>query len=207
MKKGLESLREAIMKDAKEGQNCFNEGGCNHEFYRTVPQTNPALVKMGMKEACIKVSKCGHKYCDKFKWIIDRANHYAEKTGKTMEEILEIWETDRTYWYMNYYQDAKQPELTGDNIIMFDDWIKELKKRFGDDAKQWKFKCPSCSGVQTCQDFIDMKIESPEDKVYFSCIGRYVEGRGCDWTLGGLFQIHKQTVIKDGRAVPVFEMA
>jgi len=34
--------------------------------------------------------------------------HYAAKSGKTAEEVLKIWETDRTYWYMNYYQEDNQ---------------------------------------------------------------------------------------------------
>jgi hypothetical protein len=206
-KKGLESFTNAVMKDCHQYNNCFNENGCNHEFTRIVPETNPALLEMGFKQCCIRVSKCSHKYCDKYKWVIERAKHYAEKTGKTFEEILEVWENDRTYWYMNYYQECNQPLLEGDSIIMYDDWIKELKHRFGDDAKKWAFVCPACGNIQTCQDFIDLKIESPESKVYFNCIGRYTKTSGCDWSIGGLLKINKQTVIKDGKAFPVFEMA
>ena len=44
----------------------FNEGGCN----------NPDC-------------KCFHKYCDKFKWIIERVNHYAEKLNIPASEILD----------------------------------------------------------------------------------------------------------------------
>lgn len=109
MKTGLESLKEAVQKDAREGNNCFNENGCDHEFYRMVPQENKALIEMGFTTACVRVSKCGHKYCDKYKWVLDRAKHYAEKTGRTTEEILQAWESKRTYWYMNYYQECNQP--------------------------------------------------------------------------------------------------
>lgn len=109
MKKGIESLKNAVINDCEEGENCFNENGCNHEFYRTVPETNPGLISMGIKTCCKHISKCSQKYCDKYKWVIDRAKYYAEKTGKTYEEIIEIWEENRTYWYMGYYQDCNQP--------------------------------------------------------------------------------------------------
>ena len=109
MKKGLESLKAAVLYDTESGENCFNQNGCDHEFTRIVPQDNPSLLEMGFKTSCIRVSKCSHKYCDKYKWVIDRAKHYAEKTGKKYEEIIDIWESNRTYWYMNYYQDCNQP--------------------------------------------------------------------------------------------------
>lgn len=207
MKKGIESLREAVMKDAGEGNNCFNSNGCDHEFTRMVPQENQALLEMGITQSCRKVSKCSHKYCDKLTWVIDRAKHYAEKTNKTWEEVLEIWETKRTYWYMNYYQEANQPLLTSDTIFEYDKWIEELRSRFGTDAKNWAFKCPSCGNIQTAKDFIDNNVEDPQNKVFYNCIGRYVKGIGCDWTLGGLFQINKVSVLKDAQVIPVFEMA
>lgn len=89
-----------------------------------------------------------------------------------------------------------------------DEWLKEGENRFGADRREWKFKCPQCGGIQSAQDFIDAGVESPESKFYFSCIGRWVDGRGCDWTLGGLFQIHEAEVItNDGEICPVFEFA
>lgn len=109
MKKGIESLKKAVLYDTEKGQNCFNENGCNHEFYRMLPEDNPLLTKMGFNEKCVCVSKCFHKYCDKYKWVIERAKHYSEKTGKPYEEIIEIWESNRTYWYMNYYQEYNMP--------------------------------------------------------------------------------------------------
>jgi hypothetical protein len=208
MEKGIDSLREAVINDCKKGQDCFNENGCDHEFYRTLPQDNPKLIEMGMTKKCCHISKCSHKYCDKYKWTIERAKHYAEKTGKTYLQILEIWEKTRSYWYESFYQECNQPLLEGDNIIFYDDWIKQLEERFGKDPKKWAFVCPACGHVQTAQDFIDNKIEDFETKVYFSCIGRYInKTHGCDWTLGGLLKINKMSVIKDGQAHPVFEMA
>lgn len=89
MSKGYESLVNKVKIDCDEGEGCFNPNGCDQKFRRSI--------------------KCSHKYCDKFKWIIDRAKHYAEKTGLNWEDILDSWEEDCNYWYMNYYQEAKQP--------------------------------------------------------------------------------------------------
>jgi len=179
--KGIESLQESVKKDC-EKSNCFNENGCN-----------------------VKNSKCGHSYCDKYKWIIDRAKHYAEKTGKTFEEILTIWETDRNYWYMNYYQDCYQPLIKDGSTIMYDDWISKLTERFGDRANL-TFICPSCGHKQSVKDFENIGEEG--GAACFNCIGRYKKNLGgCDWSLGGLISLHKTSVIKDGKAHPVFEMA
>lgn len=112
MQKGIETLKAAVMKDTIGGENCFNEKGCDHEFHRIVPEENQRLVAMGFKTACLCVSKCFHKYCDTYKWVVDRAAHYSEKTGIPVEDIIRVWEENRSYSYMNYYQDCNFP-LTG----------------------------------------------------------------------------------------------
>lgn len=205
IKKGIESLRASVIHDCTGGQNCFNEKGCDHEFQRMVPQDNPELLKMGMKRSCISVSKCFHKYCDKYKWVLDRAAHYAEKCGKTSEEVIEIWEKDRSYWYMNYYQECNQPLLTSEKIVLYEDWKNELESRFGKNPNKWAFVCPSCGHIQTKEDFIAAGKE--DGSPYYNCIGRYKSGVGCDWTLGGLLSIHTTSVLKDAQVFPVFEMA
>ena len=92
--------------------------------------------------------------------------------------------------------------------VDFETWKKNGAEKFGADKKNWKFKCPSCGGVQSLSDFIENNVPEPDGKFYFSCIGRWVKGRGCDWTLGGLFQIHNTEVItEDGAIVPVFDFA
>lgn len=92
-------------------------------------------------------------------------------------------------------------------VLSRDEWIAQLEAKFGKDPKQWKFKCVQCGGVQCGQDFIDAGVKDPENYVYFSCIGRFVKDRGCDWTLGGLFRIHKMEVEFEGKKIPVFEPA
>lgn len=81
-------------------------------------------------------------------------------------------------------------------------------------------KCPVCKTVQSMRDLATAGVA--EDKVDtffgFSCVGRFTNagpkqkdeppGRGCDWTLGGLFQIHElEVVTPDGKRHPTFAPA
>ena len=73
------------------------------------------------------------------------------------------------------------------------------------------FKCPHCNTLQSAQDLIDAgagkNMDEVEKYIAFSCVGRWNDNKGCDWTLGGLFRIHKLEVIdpKDGSKHPRFE--
>jgi len=97
------------------------------------------------------------------------------------------------------------------------DYVVEGEKRFGSDKKDWKFVCSSCGTVQGFHDFVRIGVKKSEIANYlgFSCIGRFTEGEtgtegkiGCDWTLGGLFQVHTLEVIDDsGKKHPRFEFA
>ena len=53
------------------------------------------------------------------KWAVDRAKHYSEKLGIPWEEILNSWESERNYWYMNYYQECRQPRIEGERVQSF----------------------------------------------------------------------------------------
>lgn len=53
--KGYEKLKATVIDDCNKGEGCFNHNGCDKE--RTT---------------------CFHRYCDKFKWIVNRAKHYGE---------------------------------------------------------------------------------------------------------------------------------
>jgi len=82
--------------------------------------------------------------------------------------------------------------------------------------------CPMCGTIQCASDLIAAGVGATFDEVEphlgFSCIGRFTNagphrpgtppGNGCDWTLGGLFQLHRLEVIaEDGKAHPRFELA
>lgn len=82
------------------------------------------------------------------------------------------------------------------------------------------FICPVCGTVQSAADLIKAgagkDFDAVEKYLGFSCVGRWagpfheksVPGQGCDWTLGGLFRIHRLEVINDyGKPCPMFEIA
>ena len=75
--------------------------------------------------------------------------------------------------------------------------------------KHCAFKCVGCGHVQSFASFERyMPLEDTYKYAYFSCEGRVDKSRGCDWTLGGLFQIHKLEIVAEGgEIVPCFEPA
>ena len=71
------------------------------------------------------------------------------------------------------------------------------------------FECPRCKTKQSAQDLIDAgagkTLDEVEKYLGFSCVGRWDESKGCDWTLGGLFQFHElEVVTPDGVHHPRF---
>jgi len=95
-------------------------------------------------------------------------------------------------------------------VMTLDAWRDEAARRFGPKGRDWKFKCAQCGETQSLKEFVDagMTLEEAQSRAHFSCIGRWVKGRGCDWTLGGLFRIHTMEVqTPDGELTPVFEFA
>lgn len=46
-----------------------------------------------------------------FQWVIGRAQHYAVRQCRSVEEVLNEWEAGRTYWWLNYYGEGRQPKL------------------------------------------------------------------------------------------------
>jgi hypothetical protein len=82
------------------------------------------------------------------------------------------------------------------------------------------FKCVMCGTVQSTASFAAAGApgDASERYIGFSCIGRITNagphqknqppGRGCDWSLGGLFRIHQLEIIDaDGKHHPHFELA
>lgn len=110
-----------------------------------------------------------HSYRAKLEWIKERAIHYAEKTGLNASDILASWESGRNYWYMNYYQDSKQPKIEGDHVRVFDT-LADCQKSI----VRSEFRCPRCNGVSKnpyeCESGLEMS-----------------KGEICDWKVYGLF--------------------
>ena len=85
------------------------------------------------------------------------------------EEILDSWEEDCDYWYMNYYQDANQPLIEGDNVRVFEtvnDLLEAIEDR--------KFRCPSCGKISTDPYECNSGAKMNNEEV-------------CNWKVYGLF--------------------
>lgn len=111
----------------------------------------------------------GERCIDKFNWIIDRAKHYGEKLGLNWEAVLDSWEEDRTYWYMNYYQECNQPKLDTDRVRVFET-VEEMFQSIDDR----KFRCPACGGISTNPYACNSGLEMSNEKI-------------CNWKVYGLF--------------------
>lgn len=102
-----------------------------------------------------------HDYRGKLSWIVERAEHYAEKLGTDAIAVMDAWESARDYWYMNYYQESKQP-LISDQVRVFAS-ADEAQAAFDNKG----FRCPRCAKIG----------KSP-----YEC-----QGPDCDWKAYGLF--------------------
>lgn len=104
-----------------------------------------------------------------------------------------------------------------------DEFLAELKAQ-GVAKVDLAFKCPACGTIQSARDLIEAgagaDFDAVEGYLGFSCIGRFTHLRppprplpddyngGCNWTLGGLFPIHKlEVVTADGKHHKRFEPA
>lgn len=126
-----------------------------------------------------------HDYRAKLAWVLGRVRHYAEKTGASPVDILEAWEGARDYWYMNYYQDSRQPLIRGERVRVFEN--KRALKRSIMAGGDLEFRCPNCKGIST--DPQECNAPHPGD---------------CDWKAFGLFGTLGKgaTVIVRGEWIP-----
>lgn len=104
--------------------------------------------------------------------------------------------------------------------ITVDQFYAELKAQ-GVPRNHLAFICPACSTIQSMQDLLDsgkVSTEKVENYIGFSCVGRFTHQKpppkkngtqiGCNWTLGGLFSIHKLEIdTGDGKTNMLFEVA
>ena len=94
-------------------------------------------------------------------------------------------------------------------------------KAQGVEREDLAFRCPMCRTVQSARDLIaagaGRAFDDVERYLAFSCVGRWTgagsprtepDGKPCNWTLGGLFALHRlEVVTPDGKAQPRFEVA
>ena len=92
--------------------------------------------------------------------------------------------------------------------ITLDEFLAELKLQgVGTKGMDYVFKCPICGTIQSARSLMQAGVnkEDLEKYIGFSCIGRFTgvgsykkgtpPGKGCDWTLGGLFHFHKLEIV------------
>jgi len=96
-------------------------------------------------------------------------------------------------------------------VINYEEF-KAMCQLQGVPKEHYAFQCPRCGAIQSAVDLIKAGAGSNFDEVEkyigFSCVGRWTKDRGCNWTLGGLFQIHSlEVVTPDGVHHPLFELA
>lgn len=115
-----------------------------------------------------------HDYRGKLTWAVERAKHYGEKLGIDPAALLDQWESKRRYWYMNYYQEAQQPQIDAANVRVFET-VEEFKASAGEP----KFRCPACGGVSTnpytCDSGKHIELERGKTQI-------------CNWKVFGLFR-------------------
>ena len=97
-------------------------------------------------------------------------------------------------------------------IIKHSEWLDKGTEKFGKNKDDWIFECPSCKHKQSVNSVIEhnpeLKKEDVRKWIYFNCEGRTNEENGCDWTLGGLFQIHTLEILwEDNSKSKVFNFA
>lgn len=102
-----------------------------------------------------------------------------------------------------------------------EEWRAAIKAQGAPKIELVCFKCPMCKTIQCAADLIaagaGADLDDVEGYLGFSCVGRFSgagasrkkpDGKPCDWTLGGLFQLHETEVeLPDGSVYPRFALA
>lgn len=173
---GYVSLRKDVMRDIADSYR-------SEMFYRRDHQPRP----------CFNPVSCSKKECDQrhrercmeFRWVIDRAKHYSHYLDVPVETIIEKWENNRNYWYVNYYQDSNFPKLTRYDVKVFET-TAELKHYI----ETHKYRCSRCGGITT----------NP-----LACNSGVMVGPGkkCNWLTYGLFRADGIFVVDKEECHPV----
>lgn len=102
--------------------------------------------------------------------------------------------------------------------MLLGEFLGALKAQGVPGPEHFALVCPRCKCVQSAQDLIKSgagdDFAAVEKYLGYSCVGRWMgagsarkepDGLPCNWTLGGLFQLHELEVITpDGEAHPRF---
>lgn len=162
------NLLDDVIGDLQEDKECMDKGvptfnrGCK-DYNEDCRQCLIDYAENG-KECS---QKC--EYCQKFRWIIDKAKHYEEKLGIPWKEIIQSWEEYRRYWYMNYYQECNQPKIESNDVFVFES-AEEMREKIGTE-----FICPCCKGISTNPYECNSGVKVGKNKV-------------CDWKAYGFLQ-------------------
>ena len=102
-------------------------------------------LKKAYVDDLIKNTRSKKELLELFNWVICRAKHYSYYLSKPIEEVLNDWESKRTYWWLNYYQPCKQHKLSPNPVkpLGINGFRKYYKKNYSD---------------QTAKDLICTKI-------------------------------------------------
>lgn len=98
--KGYKSLKEAYMRDTRKAGKEKRPMRDKEEFYKH------------------------------FQWVISRCIHYAHALNKKPWEVLDEWESKRDYWWLNFYQDSRQPKIRPESISRKPMHIRGIKKYY-----------------------------------------------------------------------------
>lgn len=75
-------------------------------------------------------------------------------------------------------------------IVKSEQWEAVGLELYGENKHDWQFQCPMCGNVQSVA--IARKkwpeLEGVGWQPWGECVGRYLEGVGCDWAAYGLFR-------------------
>lgn len=97
---GYKSLKAAYMRDVKKAGNERRPMHSKEELYKH------------------------------FQWVINRCVHYAHALNKKPWEVLDKWELKRDYWWLNSYQESRQPKIRPMSISRKPMGIRGIKKHY-----------------------------------------------------------------------------
>lgn len=122
------------------------------------------------------------RFDSKIEWIEKMFMSYSQKFKINLDDLVDDFESKRTYSWPNYYQKCNFPDIVDipDNLIFED--IEDFK------SKKMKFKCPNCHNIFT----------DPQE-----CEHRIKEDGICDWAAYGLLKSPHVVIIKSHSLIPV----